>query len=392
MEWKPDGLPVARRALPAVRGDRKRCGGHNRAIRTAASGQAVHWGAIVTSGSAVRDDRQVADRNQVLLTTSELTKYYDIRQSMVGRMMRRPSERVRALDHVSLTVRRGETLAVVGETGSGKSTLGRMIVRLEEPSSGDATFDGQSIYHLNSDESARLRQRIQIILQDPYSSLNPYRTVANTIGEVLKVHHFAGDRNAEIDRLLSVVGFPVEMRDRKPGQLSGGGRQRVSIARALAVRPELIVADEPVSALDVSVQAQVLNLFEKLRTELGLTYVFITHDLAVVRRLADRIAVMYLGRVVEEAGCDELFTDPKHPYTKALLAAAPKLDAARGSRVPAVSGEMPDPIDPPTGCVFHPRCPSVMDVCRGVIPELLTNDSGRSVACHLYPPADPGPP
>jgi oligopeptide/dipeptide ABC transporter ATP-binding protein len=346
----------------------------------------------VSPGAAVRDNGPATDPDRVLLTTTELTKYYDIRHSAVGRMMRRPSEQVRALDHVSITVRRGETLAVVGETGSGKSTLGRMIVRLEEPSSGDATFDGRSIFHLGGAESARLRQRIQIILQDPYSSLNPYRTVARTIGEVLKVHGFSGDRDAEIDRLLSVVGFPIEMRNRKPGQLSGGGRQRVSIARALAVRPELIVADEPVSALDVSVQAQVLNLFEKLRAELGLTYIFITHDLAVVRRLADRIAVMYLGRVVEEAACDDLFNDPKHPYTKALLAAAPKLDATRGSRVPAVSGEMPDPINPPPGCVFHPRCPAVMDVCREVVPERVTVGSARSVACHLYPPAGQGPP
>ena len=341
---------------------------------------------LVTSGAVVRDGKPVSDRDPVLLTTSELTKYYDLGQSTFGRMLRRPTDRVRALDHVSISVRRGETLAVVGETGSGKSTLGRMIVRLEEPSSGDVRYEGQSIYGVNGAESARLRQRIQIILQDPYSSLNPYRTAADIIGEVLKVHGYQGDRRAEVDRLLSLVGFPVEMRDRKPGQLSGGGRQRVSIARALAVRPELIVADEPVSALDVSVQAQVLNLFEKLRTELGLTYIFITHDLAVVERLADRIAVMYLGRVVEEAPCDQLFADPKHPYTKALLAAAPKLDATRGSRVAAVSGEMPDPINPPPGCVFHPRCPAVMDVCRGVVPERVNVDVGRTVTCHLYPP------
>jgi oligopeptide/dipeptide ABC transporter ATP-binding protein len=326
-----------------------------------------------------------------LLETKDLTKYYDVRPSLAGRILRRPADRVRALDHVSLSVRRGETLAVVGETGSGKSTLGRMIVRLEKPTSGEATYEGRSIFHIGNAESARLRQRIQIILQDPYSSLNPYQTAGDTIGEVLKVYGYRGDRAAEIDRLLGIVGFPVEMRDRKPGQLSGGGRQRVSIARALAVRPELIVADEPVSALDVSVQAQVLNLFETLRTELGLTYVFITHDLAVVQRLADRIAVMYLGRVVEEAPCAELFADPKHPYTKALLAAAPKLDATRGSRVASVSGEMPDPINPPSGCVFHPRCPAVMNVCRSVVPERVAVQPGRSVTCHLYPPPKPAP-
>lgn len=329
----------------------------------------------------------------VLLRTIGLAKHYGSTNSVLDRVRRRSTERLKALDGVSLTVRRGETLAIVGETGSGKTTLGRLILRLESPTAGDVQFEGASIFGVDRAQSAALRQKIQVILQDPYSTLNPYRSVAATIGEVLKVHSRCPrtERAAEVDRLLETVGFPVAMRDRLPGQLSGGGRQRVSIARALAVQPALLVADEPVSALDVSVQAQVLNLFERLRVELGLTYVFITHDLAVVRRLADRIAVMYLGRVVEEAATETLFGDPKHPYTVALLRAAPELHLRKTSTEPAARGDMPNPIDPPPGCVFHPRCPMVMDVCRREVPTLVRPAAGRTVACHLHtgPPAAP---
>ncbi|MGI8767713.1 MAG: oligopeptide/dipeptide ABC transporter ATP-binding protein, partial [Propionibacteriaceae bacterium] len=243
--------------------------------------------------------------------------------------------------------------------------------------------------------SHELRRQIQIILQDPYSTLNPYRTVGASIGEVLAVHGSLSpaERRAETERLLATVGFPAEMIDQRPDQLSGGGRQRVSIARALAVAPRLLVADEPVSALDVSVQAQVLNLFEQLRRELGLTYVFITHDLAVVRRLSDRIAVMYLGRVVEEAATSDLFSRPLHPYSKALLDAAPELHLRRTSRRAALGGDMPNPIAPPTGCVFHPRCPQAMDICRREVPLTIRPIAGRSVACHLHtgPLAEPAP-
>jgi oligopeptide/dipeptide ABC transporter ATP-binding protein len=321
-----------------------------------------------------------------LLRTTGLSKWYGSEPSAVGRLAGRPSTRLHAVADVSLTVSRGETYAIVGETGSGKSTLGRLIVRLEDPTSGDVLIDGTSVLGLHGEDAQRLRRTVQIILQDPYSTLNPYRTVAATIGEVLKVHGMRSRpaRDAETDRLLALVGFPVTMRDRLPGQLSGGGRQRVSIARALAVRPKLIVADEPVSALDVSVQAQVLNLFERLRDELGLAYVFITHDLAVVKRLADRIAVMYLGRIVEEGPAEQIVGDPKHPYTRALLAAAPSLDADREPRAP-LAGDMPNPIEPPSGCVFHPRCPAAMDVCGLRTPVVTLPDPGRSVSCHLYP-------
>jgi oligopeptide/dipeptide ABC transporter ATP-binding protein len=332
-----------------------------------------------------------------LLTTRALNKWYGHEPSKLGRLAGRPSTRLHAVCDVSITVRRGQTLAVVGETGSGKSTLGRLIVRLEEPTSGDVRVDGNSVLGLRGEQSQRLRRRVQIILQDPYSTLNPYRTVAASIGEVLKVHGMdaRAERDKETDRLLEIVGFPVSMRNQVPGQLSGGGRQRVSIARALAVGPELIVADEPVSALDVSVQAQVLNLFEKLRDELGLAYVFITHDLAVVKRLADRIAVMYLGRIVEEGPADEIINEPKHPYTRALLDAAPQLDVQREtttSRVtPSLRGDMPNPIEPPSGCVFHPRCPAVMPVCRTAVPEVTEPNSGHTVACYLHPGPAPSP-
>ena len=324
-----------------------------------------------------------------LLQVTGLNKWYGRSPSAPARRFKRPSRRLRALHDVDLQVRRGETVAVVGETGSGKSTLGRLIVRLESPSSGSINVDGSPVLDLGRAESQRLRRKVQIILQDPYSTLNPYRSVAAAIGEVLKVHGTPtrSERDAETDRLLELVGFPVSMRDRMPGQLSGGGRQRASIARALAVGPELIVADEPVSALDVSVQAQVLNLFEQLRDELGLAYVFITHDIAVVRRLADRIAVMYLGRIVEEGPAEQVLSQPLHPYTRALLAAAPDLEARKGAAAatPALGGDMPNPIDPPAGCVFHPRCPAVMDICRTAVPRTTVPDAGHRVACHLYP-------
>jgi oligopeptide/dipeptide ABC transporter ATP-binding protein len=328
-----------------------------------------------------------------LLQTSALEKWYGHEPSALGRLARRPSTRLRAVADVSITVQRGETYAIVGETGSGKSTLGRLIVRLEEPTSGEVLIDGKSVGGLTGPASQRLRRRVQIILQDPYSTLNPYLSVSATIGEVLKVHGMESraERDAETDRLLELVGFPITMRDSLPGQLSGGGRQRVSIARALAVQPELIVADEPVSALDVSVQAQVLNLFEDLRDRLGLTYVFITHDIAVVKRLAHRIAVMYLGRVVEEGPADDIIASPKHPYTQALLAAAPDLGARRDDTRPSLHGDIPNAIEPPPGCVFHPRCPAVMDICRRTAPLLADTEPAHSVACHLYPASAPMP-
>lgn len=322
-----------------------------------------------------------------LLQVRSLTKSFPLQRSFRDAVARRAGRRLRAVREVSLDVAAGSVLAVVGETGSGKTTLGRLVLRLERPDSGDVLVDGRSVLTATGAESARLRREVQVILQDPYSALNPYRTVAQTLHEVLSVHGIGAPagRDAEVDRLLDRVGFPRVMRDRRPGQLSGGGRQRVSIARALAVGPRLLVADEPVSALDVSVQAQVLNLFEELRRDLGLTLLFITHDLAVVRRLADTIAVMYLGEVVELAPAETLFTRPLHPYSQALLAAAPTLGGHRTERVPAAAGDMPDPADPPAGCPFHTRCPAVMDRCTHVRPEPVATGPGATVACHLYP-------
>lgn len=342
-----------------------------------------------SQAAAVGDETAVAP---VLLRTEGLTKHFVVEGALSARLRGKEPARLRAVEDVSLAVRRGETLSVVGETGSGKSTLGRLILRMETPTRGNVEFEGESVVTASRRRSRQLRQDLQIILQDPYSTLNPYQTVGASIAEVLTVYGLCprSERREEAARLLSLVGLPADLVDARPRQLSGGGLQRVSVARALAVRPKLIVADEPVSALDVSVQAQVLNLFQALGRELGLTYLFITHDLAVVRRLSDRVAVMYLGRVVEEAPADEIFLDPLHPYTEALLHAAPDLhkDAAEGS---AATGEMPNPISPPGGCPFHPRCPYAMDVCRVESPPLVRPSPGRTVACHLRsgPLADP---
>ena len=328
----------------------------------------------------------------VLLRTTGLSKQFEVRRSLGARIRGEAGQSLKAVDGVSLEVHQGQTLGVVGETGSGKSTLGRLILRLERPTSGQVYFEGENIFDASGSRSKELRQQIQIILQDPYSTLNPYRSVGSSIEEVLAVHgtSSAKERKEETERLLGTVGFPAELIDQRPDQLSGGGRQRVSIARALAVKPRLIVADEPVSALDVSVQAQVLNLFSDLRRDLGLTYVFITHDLAVVQRLSDQIAVMYLGRVVEQATTIDLFSRPLHPYSKALLDAAPELHLRKTSQQAALGGDMPNPISPPSGCVFHPRCPQAMDICRREVPLTIRPMAGRTVACHLHsgPPAD----
>lgn len=316
-----------------------------------------------------------------------------MRRSLADSLARRPGTVLRAVREVSIAVRPGAVLGVVGETGSGKSTLGRLVLRLEKPDSGSVLFEGADVADADRPRSAQLRRDIQVILQDPYSSLNPHQSVAATLREVLDVHHIGerSQRSRRVSDLLDRVGFPPTMGDRRPGQLSGGGLQRVSIARALSVDPRLIVADEPVSALDVSVQAQVLNLFEDLRRELGLTYLFITHDLSVVARLADAIAVMYLGEVVEQGPAEDVLARPHHPYTRALLAAAPELTSRRATAKPAVSGEMPDPTDPPPGCPFHTRCPLVMDICRTVRPPVSPVDAS-TVSCHLYPPPDPRAP
>jgi len=322
----------------------------------------------------------------VLLSTHQVTRAYPVHRSVRSLLRREPRRRLLAVNSVDVSIRAGRTLGVVGETGSGKSTLGRLVLGLERPTSGRVVFEGRDLTVGGRRAEAVFRSAVQVVLQDPYTSLNPYRTVARTLGEALMVHKIGtrAERDDRIDQLMTRVGLPTDWRDRRPGQLSGGGRQRVSIARALAVQPRILVADEPVSALDVSVQAQVLNLFADLQAELGLAYLFITHDLSVLARLADDVAVMYLGRVVEQGPAEQVLGDPAHPYTRALLAAAPTLGRRRETTVAGV-GEMPDPIDPPAGCSFHTRCPAVLPVCSEQDPETrAVHSPAHTTACHLY--------
>jgi oligopeptide/dipeptide ABC transporter ATP-binding protein len=293
---------------------------------------------------------------------------------------------VKAVNDVSFTLNRGETFGLVGESGCGKSTLGRTILRLTEPTEGEALYEGTDIFSMSPSELTKARQDIQMVFQDPYSSLNPRKRIGATLEEALDIHNIGAkkDRTEKVLEILNRVGLQAEHYYRYPHEFSGGQRQRVGIARALMMDPKLIVCDEPVSALDVSIQSQIINLLKKLQTEFGLTFLFIAHDISVVRYISDRIGVMYLGRMVEQAPTDDIFADPKHPYTQALLSSVPVPNVeARKDRI-ILEGEIPSPLNPPSGCVFHTRCPFAMDECKTKVPEVKEVTPGHQVACHLY--------
>jgi len=320
----------------------------------------------------------------VLLEVEEVTKHFPITEGIV---FRREVASVKALDGVSLQVRRGETLGVVGESGCGKSTLARVIMRLLEPTSGTVRFDGRDITHLSEQALRPVRRDVQMIFQDPYASLNPRKRVGFIVSEPLEVHGVGteAERKRRVQDLLEVVGLNPEHYNRFPHEFSGGQRQRIGVARALALNPRLIVCDEPVSALDVSVQAQILNLLKDLQGEFGLTYVFIAHDLSVVRHISDRVAVMYLGKLVELAASRSLYAAPRHPYTGSLLSAVPIANPRRGRARSSfvLTGDVPNPIDPPRGCRFHPRCPRAVDACAEVEPPLEGRGLDHDAACFL---------
>ena len=294
------------------------------------------------------------------------------------------AEILRAVDEVGLSILAGESLGLVGESGSGKTTVGRVAAGMLTPTSGIVRSSGQ-VLGKDRGALASYRRRVQIVFQDPYSSLNPRMRVGTLIGEGLKIHDLAQGAQVDrrVDELLEMVGLSSNVRSRYPHEFSGGQRQRIGIARALAVNPEFIVADEPVSALDVSVQAQIVNLLQDIQRDLGLTYLFIAHDLSVVRHIADRVAVMYLGKIVELASRDLLYGSPAHPYTRALLSAVPVTDPAARSKRIVLNGDVPSPAAVPSGCPFHPRCPEARDICRRVVPELVDPGDGRRVACLL---------
>lgn len=323
----------------------------------------------------------MSDKYMALLEVKELKKYYPLTAGVVARHI----GDIKAVDGVSFSLKEGESLGLVGESGCGKSTLGRTILRLEEPTGGRIIYKGADITRLDIRALRQLRKEMQIIFQDPEASLDPRMTIGQSICEPLVIHNIGDDREREeiLAQLLERVGLEPHQANLYPHELSGGQKQRVGIARALALNPRLIIADEPVSALDVSIQAQILNLMLDIQQQLGLSYLFIAHDLAVIKYVAHRIAVMYLGKIVELAEKRELFANHLHPYTGALLSSVPSLKAPHRSRV-LLPGEVPSPLNPPPGCRFHPRCPRAMPVCSHEEPELIEVSPGHSVACHLH--------
>jgi oligopeptide transport system ATP-binding protein len=323
-----------------------------------------------------------------LLEVKDLKMYFPVTRGIV---IQRKVADVKAVDGISFTIKRGETLGLVGESGCGKSTTGRAILQLYRPTAGSVRFDGRELTTMKGEELRRQRRRMQMIFQDPYASLNPRMTVGSIIAEPLEIHKISSgkEKQERVEELLRLVGLNPYFAQRYPHEFSGGQRQRIGIARALAVNPDFIVCDEPISALDVSIQAQIVNLLQDLQQELKLTYLFIAHDLSMVRHISDRVAVMYLGKIVELTDYKSLYEEPKHPYTQALLSAVPIPDPAIEAKRQRIilQGDVPSPLNPPTGCRFHTRCPRVMDVCRQVEPEwknVGTAEKEHWVACHLY--------
>ena len=317
-----------------------------------------------------------------LLELKNVKKYFPVKAGV----FRRTVDHVKAVDDVSFHIYKGETLGLVGESGCGKSTTGRTILQLLEATEGEIYFEGKNLLELNKKDLRDMRKDMQIIFQDPYASLNPRMTVADIVGEPLDIHNLADskeERNERVLEILDTVGLGKEHMRRYPHEFSGGQRQRIGVARALAVDPKLIIADEPVSALDVSIQAQVINMMQDLQDEFDLTYLFIAHDLSVVKHISDRIAVMYLGKLVEIADKTELFENTLHPYTQALLSAIPIADPTYEKERIVLEGDVPSPVDPPSGCRFHPRCPKAMDVCSEKVPEFKEYNDDHYAACHL---------
>ncbi|WRP07863.1 dipeptide ABC transporter ATP-binding protein [Rossellomorea aquimaris] len=317
-----------------------------------------------------------------LLKVENLKKHFPITGGILGR----PVSSVKAVDGVSFTVNKGETLGIVGESGCGKSTTGRMLMRLIDPSEGKVTFEDRELTSLSNSEMRKVRREMQMVFQDPFASLNPRHTVEQILEEPLKVHGMgsAKERKKRVHELLNIVGLSSYHAKRYPHQFSGGQRQRIGIARALMTKPKLIIADEPVSALDVSIQSQVLNLMQDLQKEFGLTYIFIAHDLGVVRHISDRVGVMYLGKMVELSNSETLYETPLHPYTQALLSAVPVPDPDFKRETILLQGDIPSPSNPPGGCTFHTRCPHATEICKQKVPEFKEHQPGHYVACHLY--------
>jgi oligopeptide transport system ATP-binding protein len=338
--------------------------------------------------------QSTAGNEDALLSVNNLKVHFPITSGVI---FQKTVGQIKAVDDVSFFIKRGETLGLVGESGSGKTTIGRGILNLIKPTSGEVLFDGEDVAKMKGGELRRVRRRMQVIFQDPYSSLNPRMSAGNLVGEPLLVHNLTKNKQEyreKIAEMFQLVGLSSMMMDRYPHEFSGGQRQRIAIARALVMKPDFVVCDEPVSALDVSIQAQIINLLDELQEELQLTYLFIAHDLSVVRHISDRIAVMYLGKLVEVVDSDELSVDPLHPYTRALLSAAPVPDPAieiTKQRM-VLTGEVPSPLNPPSGCTFNPRCPMATEACTQIVPQLRQVKKNHWTACIMVPGYDEAEP